>query len=196
MNYNTDTKVYGEGTIEEMDLFEEVYARVIDVDPNRIMESYTEVWEVLEKAGKNAGMDVSHVNLHSAAEDYIARIRYILEPMRVEVSDDGRTATLKGTYTDKDIDRLTTTYIDRILAINVPTLLASHIDDGYVVTPSGRIFSPKDWDWLVGKMEPAIRERVFKEYGPCTNQDFADAYNERHEATYWEVWEPYQAERA
>ncbi len=196
MNYNTDTKVYGEGTIEELDLFEEVYARVIDVDPNRIMESYTEVWEVLEKAGKNAEMDVSHVNLHSAAEDYIARIRYILEPMRVEVSDDGRTATLKGTYTDRDIDRLTTTYIDRILAINVPTLLASHIDDGYVVTPSGRIFSPKDWDWLVGQMEPGIRERVFREYGPCTNQDFADAYNERYAVTYWEVWGPYQAERA
>ena len=196
MNYSTDTKVYGEGTIEEMDLFEEVYARVIDVDPNRIMESYTEVWEVLEKAGKNAEMDVSHVNLHSAAEDYIARIRYILEPMRVEVSDDGRTATLKGTYTDRDIDRLTTTYIDRILAINVPTLLASHIDDGYVVTPSGRIFSPKDWDWLVGQMEPGIRERVFREYGPCTNQDFADAYNERYEVTYWEVWGPYQVERA
>lgn len=196
MNYNTDTKVYGEGTIEELDLFKEVYARVIDVDPNRIMESYTEVWEVLEKAGKNAEMDVSHVNLHSAAEDYIARIRYILEPMRVEVSDDGRTATLKGTYTDRDIDRLTTTYIDRILAINVPTLLASHIDDGYVVTPSGRIFSPKDWDWLVGQMEPGIRERVFREYGPCTNQDFADAYNERYAVTYWEVWGPYQAERA
>lgn len=196
MNYNTDTKVYGEGTIEELDLFEEVYARVIDVDPNRIMESYTEVWEVLEKAGKNAEMDVSHVNLHSAAEDYIARIRYILEPMRVEVSDDGRTATLKGTYTDRDIDQLTTTYIDRILAINVPTLLASHIDDGYVVTPSGRIFSPKDWDWLVGQMEPGIRERVFREYGPCTNQDFADAYNERYAVTYWEVWGPYQAERA
>ena len=196
MNNNTDTKVYGEGTIEELDLFEEVYARVIDVDPNKIMESYTEVWEVLEKAGKNAEMDVSHVNLHSAAEDYIARIRYILEPMHVEVSDDGRTATLKGTYTDRDIDRLTTTYIDRILAINVPTLLASHIDDGYVVTPSGRIFSPKDWDWLVGQMEPGIRERVFRDYGPCTNQDFADAYNDIYEFTYGLVWEPYQAERA
>ena len=49
------------------------------------------------------------------------------------------------------------------------------------------------FDVLENMMDDELREELNGEIAPCTAQQFADAYAERHEAKFSEEWEPYKA---
>ena len=46
-----------------------------------------------------------------------------------------------------------------------------------------------DFDVVVNMMDDEIREELHNELAPCTDQEFADAYGEAHEAKYGEQFE-------
>ena len=49
-----------------------------------------------------------------------------------------------------------------------------------------------DFEILLENMDDDIREALHRELAPCDERAFADAYAEKHEQKFGEVWEPYK----
>lgn len=159
--------------------------------------------EILESAGRRAGIDTDHLDMTGARYDYMSRIHRILEPLgsAVTLDDDNPLylhidgARLSDLSFD-DIHRLMPGYISRIRAIPVAAMLVSHHDDGYVTLHDGyRTYAPEEWTALVDTMDPEIYAFAFGqprpgERVPRTNQDIATAYWEYHFNHDYEQWEP------
>ena len=45
---------------------------------------------------------------------------------------------------------------------------------------------------IIMNMDDELREELHEELAPCNEQAFADAYAEKHEQKFGEVWEPYK----
>ena len=160
-----------------------------------------DIEEILESAGRRAGISTDHLDMTGARYDYMSRIHRILEPLghAVELNDDNPLyLRIDGSrYSDLSIDdlhRLMPGYISRIRAIPVAAMLVSHHDDGYVTLHDGyRTYAPEEWTALVETMFPEIYTFAFgkREPGeriPRTNQDIAMAYWECQFDHYYEQW--------
>jgi len=84
--------------------------------------------------------------------------------------------------------------ITRISYIDITAIINAHRDDGYVLAPNGRIFSPDLWMELVGEMKPYIRERIY-DTNPPSHQAFADEYARQYREAFGEEWEPYRVNK-
>lgn len=122
-----------------------------------------------------------------STEDYINRVRKAFAPLGGTLSDDGMTLTYPDPAT-VDIYAL----IDRVRYIDTRAILTSHLDDGYVITPCGRVWTGRWWDTLTSMMDTRIASALSDRMAPCTCQAFADAYAAKHQETYGEEWEPYK----
>ena len=121
-----------------------------------------------------------------ATKDYISRVDKAFAPLNGTISDDGMTYTY-AEPAPVDIYAL----LSRAKHIDTKTILMSHLDDGYVVSPYGRMYDPKWWDVLTSMMDPHIASDLSDQMAPCTCQAFADAYAAKHREQYGEEWEPY-----
>lgn len=122
-----------------------------------------------------------------STKDYINRIRKAFAPLGGTLSDNGMTLTYPDPAT-VDIYAL----IYRAKHIDTKTILASHLDDGYVITPCGRVWTGRWWDTLTSMMDTRIASALSDQMAPCTCQAFADAYAAKHQEEYGEEWEPYK----
>ena len=136
-----------------------------------------------------AGTPKQWIDADMALQDYIAHVGKAFAPSGATMSPDGCVLTLKDNDTEgANIGALT----ERARAISVKNIIAAHVDDRWVVSPSGRIYGPKRWNDLMDTMNPRVFDALSKAIAPCSCQKFADAYAVVHKKAFGEVWGPYR----
>lgn len=130
-------------------------------------------------------------DLELATKDYIAQIKKALSPVPAIISDDATTLTIADDANTHVMD-LYYKMMDRARHIDIKAIILAHQDDGYVLNPYDKVYTPDMWDVLTNTMDPHIASDLSDQMAPCTCQAFADAYAVRHREQYGEEWEPYK----
>lgn len=150
--------------------------------------------DLMEIVANHVRIPTEFVDLNAAAEDYLRRVKGLMEGIGWKLSDDGMEIYKDDPLEDKSDVSMAKTMITRISYIDITAIINAHRDDGYVLAPNGRIFSPDLWMELVGEMKPYIRERIY-DTNPPSHQAFADEYARQYREAFGEEWEPYRVNK-
>lgn len=133
--------------------------------------------------------DGSRIDDEAAVNDYMGRLRAMMGSIGWKVDDSGSKA-FKRPFSEADI-RFAKSMLERISYIDIVAIINAHRDDGYIIAPNGKIYSPESWMDMIGEMKPYIRERIY-DTDPPSHQAFADEYARQYREAFDEEWEPYR----
>lgn len=173
----------------EINLSEKLYAFVADwysdwhgphVDPIFVISACS-------KAQK-----ITYYDRNKAVAEYTERIRDMFDRIGVSLSYDACTV-----YAPDRVP-INTVYMirDRALSIHVPSIVKAYEDDGYVITPTGYVYTPDMWDGFKEQMAPIGTIDIYSHLTGLpggTRQQIADRYAGLYRQIRDEVWEPYKA---
>lgn len=173
----------------EINLSEKLYSFVADWYSNwhRPIVDPIFVISACAKAQK-----ITYYDRDKAVAEYTARIRDMFDRIGVSLSYNACTVYAP------DWVPINTVYMirDRALHIHVPSIVKAYEDDGYVITPTGRIYTSDMWDGLREQMAPIGTIDIYSHLTGLpggTRQQIADRYAGLYRQTNDDVWEPYKA---
>ena len=173
----------------EINLSEKLYAFVADwyISWHRPIVDPIFVLSACAKANK-----ITYYDRDKAVAEYAARIRDMFDRIGVSLSYNACTVYVP------DWVPVNTVYMirDRALNIHVPSIVKAYEDDGYVITPTGRVYTPDMWDGLKEQMAPIGTIDIYSHLTGLpggTRQQIADRYAGLYRQTHDDVWEPYKA---
>lgn len=182
-----------EGLLEdgayEIDFGAEIYDRL-----NAPFMPNSSINDLMEIVANHARIPTEFVDLKAAAEDYLRRVKVLMEGIGWELSDDGMEIYKDDPLEDKSDVSMAKTMITRISYIDITAIINAHRDDGYIIAPNGKIYSPESWMDMIGEMKPYIRERIY-DTDPPSHQAFADEYARQYREAFGEEWEPYRVNK-
>lgn len=142
-----------------------------------------------------ASMGIDYYDRDKAVKTYVDRIKDMFDRIGVKLSKDICTAYAPDQPHAADVYAL----MDRIIGIDVTAIIKAYEDDGWIITPTGSIIHPDEWDNFAKNMDTHggvdIYSRVTGMPGG-TRQQIADRYAEIYQETYGSTWGPYSEEQS
>lgn len=176
----------------EINLSEKLYAFVADwyspwygphVDPIFVVSACA-------KAQK-----ITYYDRDKAVADYTARIKDMFGRISVSLSYDACTIYAPDRVPIDSVYAMR----DRALSIHLPSIVKAYEDDGYVITPTGRVYTPDMWDGLREQMATIGTIDIYSHLTGLpggTRQQIADRYAELYRQTHDETWGPYSEDQS
>lgn len=173
----------------EIDFGAEIYDRLnVPFMPN------SSINDLMEIVANHARILTEFVDLKAVAEDYLRRVKGLMESIGWKLSDDGMEIYKEDPLEDGSDVSMAHAMIRRISYIDITAIINAHRDDGYIIAPNGKIYFPESWMDMIGEMKPYIRERIY-DTNPPSHQAFADEYARQHREVFGEEWEPYRVNK-
>lgn len=136
--------------------------------------------------------DGSRIDDEAAVNDYMGRLKAMMGSIGWKVDDRGSKA-FKRPFSEADI-RFAKSMLERISYIDIVAIINAHRDDGCVMAPSGKLYHPDDWMWLVQQMNAKV-VKGFNFNMLRTHQEIADSYAKAHKERFGKIWGPYVIDR-
>ena len=173
----------------EINLSGKLYAFVADwyISWHRLIVDPIFVISACAKAQK-----ITYYDRDKAVAEYTARIKDMFGRIGVSLSYDACTVYAPDRVPIDSVYAIR----DRALGIHVPSIVKDYEDDGYVIAPTGYIYTPDMWDGLKEQMAPIGTIDIYSHLTGLpggTRQQIADRYAGLYRQTHDDVWEPYKA---
>ena len=134
---------------------------------------------------------ITYYDRDKAVEVYTARIRDMFDRIGTSLSYDACRLYVPDRIPQNSVYMIR----DRAMGIHVPSIVKDYEDDGYVITPTGYVYTPDMWEGLKEQMAPIGTIDIYSHFTKLpggTRQQIADRYAGLYRQTHDDVWEPYK----
>lgn len=134
---------------------------------------------------------ITYYDRDKAVAEYMARIRDMFDRIGTSLSYDACRLYVPDRIPQNNVYMIR----DRAMGIHVPSIVKDYEDDGYVVAPTGYIYTPDMWEGLKEQMAPIGTIDIYSHFTKLpggTRQQIADRYAGLYRQTHDDVWEPYK----
>lgn len=176
----------------KINLSEELYGWAIE--QHHPSTAHITPYIVITTHAAEAGIE--YYDRDAAISLYINRIRGIFERIGVRLSADACTAYVP----DQPHYAAAYALITRAIFIDIDAIIKAYEDDGWVVTPTGSVIDPEEWEAFAENMTPETDDaenlyaQVTRDPGG-TRQQIADLYAAAYRTAYGRTWGPYSEEQ-
>lgn len=142
-----------------------------------------------------ASMGIDYYDRDKAVKTYVDRIKDMFARIDVKLSKNICTAYAP----DQPHAAAVYAMMNRIMGIDVTTIVRAYEDDGWVITPTGSIIQPTEWDNFTKNMNTCGTVDIYSQVTGIpggTRQQIADRYAEIYQETYDKAWGPYDKEQS
>ncbi|QHJ82717.1 MAG: hypothetical protein [Caudoviricetes sp.] len=177
----------------EINLSEELYGWTI----NQPHPSHRHVTPYIVITTHADNLGIEYYDRDAAIGLYISRIRGIFDRIGVRLSADACTAYVP----DQPHYAAAYALITRAILIDIDAIIRAYEDDGWVVTPTGSVIGPDEWEAFADDMTPETDDapnlyaQVTSDPGG-TRQQITDLYAAAYRTTYGKTWGPYSEEQS
>lgn len=177
----------------KINLSEELYGWAIE--QHHPSHKHITPYIVITTHAANAG--VEYYDRDAAIGLYVSRIEAMFDRIDVRLSEDDCTAYV----TDQPHYAAAYALLARAIDIDIDAIIKAYEDDGWVVTKTGSIISPEEWEAFAENMTPETDDapnlyaQVTK-YPGGTRQQITDRYAAAYRRAYGKAWGPYSEEQA
>lgn len=177
----------------KINLSEELYGWAIE--QHHPSHKHITPYIVITTHADNLGIE--YYDRDAAIGLYVSRIQAIFDRIGVTLSGDACTLYVP----DQPHYAAAYTLLDRALAINIDAIIKAYEDDGWVITPTGSVIGPDEWEAFTDNMAPEdddapnLYAQVTK-YPGGTRQQITDRYAAAYRRAYGKAWGPYSEEQA
>ncbi len=177
----------------KIDLSEELYGWAIE--QHHPSTAYITPYIVITTHAANMGIE--YYDRDAAISLYISRIRSIFGLIDVRLSADACTAYVP----DQPHYAAAYALITRAILIDIDAIIRAYEDDGWVVTPTGSVIDPEEWEAFTDNFSPEdddsinLYAQITRRPGG-TRQQITDHYAEAYRKAYGKTWGPYSEEQA